>query len=344
MMEKTKKYVNKIKKKFSIKQMKRLFNRFKDLNVLIIGDTIIDQYVFTAIKGRAIKDPILSVEYTYHETYPGGVLAIANHISDFVKKIKLVTLVGDTRPKLNFIKKSIKKNIDLKVFTKKDAHTTVKKRYIDFYRNNKLFKVEYMNDRPITEALSSEIIQFLHKEIPKYDLVIIGDFGHGFINEDIRNKLEECSKFLALNAQSNSANMGYNYPNLYKKPDFISMSEDELRLPLSRRFEEIDKVVKEGHTTFKLNNFLVTSGKRGCIYLNKGKLFKAPILTSSVKDTVGAGDALFAIASLCAYSKADNELIPFIGNCAGGIAANIMGNKESITKESLLAFVREVLK
>jgi len=343
-MEETQEYISRVKKKFNIQHIRKILKRFKDLNILVIGDTIIDQYVFVWPKGRAIKDPILSTEYKFHETYPGGILAIANHLSDFINKVKLVTLIGDKNHRLNFIKKAVKDNITIKTFIKKDSYTTVKKRYVDFYRNNKLFKVEYMNDKPITENLSKKIIKYLHKEIPKYDLVIVGDFGHGFINEEIRDKLEEKSNFLAVNAQSNSSNMGYNYPTLYKKPDFISMSEEELRMPLSRRFEPIEELIKEAHNTFNLNNFLVTLGKNGCIYVNKSKIFKAPILTTSIKDTVGAGDALFALTSLCVYSKLDNELIPFIANCAGGLGANIMGNKESITKEMLLNFIRDVLK
>jgi bifunctional ADP-heptose synthase (sugar kinase/adenylyltransferase) len=77
---------------------------------------------------------------------------------------------------------------------------------------------------------------------------------------------------------------------------------------------------------------------------NKGEISKAPILIDTVKDTVGAGDALFAITSLFVYGKANNDLLPFVANCAGGIAANIIGNKESVTRDKLESFIKEVLK
>ena len=66
------------------------------------------------------------------------------------------------------------------------------------------------------------------------------------------------------------------------------------------------------------------------------------MIARAIKDTIGAGDALFAITSLLAYTKTNNELLPFLGNCAGGIATNTMGNKESVTKEKLLNFVKRV--
>jgi len=340
----TEDYINEIKKKINFEQIEKHIKKLEKLNVLIIGDAIIDQYIFVSPKGRAIKDPILSTEYNYKESYAGGVLAIANNISNFVKKVKVITLIGDKESKLDFIKKNINENVELKTFIKKNAPTIVKKRYVDSYRNNKLFKVEYINDMPISKDLTEEILNYLDKELSIYDLVVVGDFGHGFINESIRRKLEEKFKFLVVNVQTNSTNLGYNYFSLYKKINFICMNESEMRLPMRRRFEEIEDVIKEVYTLFKYENFLVTLGKKGCIFINNGNLFKAPALITSVKDTVGAGDALFAITSLWIYLKADNEIIPFIGNCVGGIAANIMGNKEGITKDKLLNFIKETIK
>ena len=336
------KYINEIKDKFTFEKIAEYIKNLKDLKALVIGDTIIDHYLFVAPKGRAIKDPILSVEYKNREVYAGGVLAVTNHVSGYLKEVKLITLIGDENPMLDFIKSSLRKNIELKAFVKENSPTTVKKRMIDFYRNNKLFKIEYINDKPITSSLSEEIVAYLDKELPKYDFIIVADFGHGFINEEIRRKLEEKSKFMALNVQSNSANMGYNYITNYKKSDFVTMNEEELRLPQQMRFEDINLVIKKARDSLKFDNFLVTVGKQGSIFVRNGNLFKAPLLIESVVDTVGAGDAAFAIASLFTYLNADDELIPFIANCAGGIASNVMGHKESITKEKLLNFVKNL--
>jgi len=338
-----KKYIDKIKKKFGLKRIECDLDKLKSLNVLVIGDAIIDEYIFVIPKGRAIKDPILSVEYENHEIYPGGALAIAGHISSYINKVKLVTLIGDHNTKLDFIKKSLPGNIELKTFIKKNASTIIKKRYIDSYRNNKLFKIEYINDKPIENDLTEEIVNYLNGELPKYDLVVVGDFGHGFINDSIREVLENKSNFLCVNAQSNSANMGYNYINHYQKPGFITMDEQEIRLPLMKRFDEINNVIKEFYKKFSYNKFLITAGNKGLIFFDSGTLYKAPILIDTVVDTVGAGDAVFALTSLLIKTEVDNELIPFIGNCAGGIKANIMGNKESVTKEKLLKFIKEKL-
>jgi rfaE bifunctional protein kinase chain/domain len=325
-------------------KIEKSLEKLKDLSVLVIGDIILDHYVFATMKGRAIKDPILSVKYNRKELYAGGIIAVTNHLADFVKKIKLVTLVGDYDSQIDFINSSLSSNTELKAFVKPNSPTTVKKRMINNYNNNKLFKIEYINDEPIDDELTNEILQFLEDQISNYDLVVVGDFGHGFINDRIRRKLEEKAKYLAVNTQSNSSNMGYNYFKLYNKFNFLSINEDELRLPLSMRFENINNSISKAKELYPSSDFLVTVGKKGCLYVNNEGIFKGPILTQSVKDTVGAGDAVFAISSLFNYLKTDAELIPFIANCAGGIAANIMGNKESLTKQKLMSFIKEYKK
>ena len=174
---------NKTVSDLNINKIKEVIEKFTELKVLIIGDTIIDQYVFIETRGRSMKDPMLSTRHLNEKSYAGGVLAVANSLSDFVKEIKVVTLIGNKGSKLEFIIHNIADNIELKTFIKENAPTTIKRRYIDYYRNNKMFKVEYINDEPISNELALEILEYLENEIPKYDLVIVCDFDHGFIND-----------------------------------------------------------------------------------------------------------------------------------------------------------------
>lgn len=336
-------YVQKIKSRFTADDLNRLLNELKDLKILLIGDAIIDEYHFTVPKGRAVKDPIMSVDYLSHEVYLGGILAIANHVSNFAENLSLVCLLGENNSKEDFIRKSLNSNIITKFFVKKEAPTTVKTRFIDYARGHKLFKIEHINDLPISGELESEIVSFLKKELPKYDLVIVGDFGHGFISNDIIRALEEYSKYVSLNVQTNSANYGFNFITKYRHVNFTSMDESELKLALTSRFESIEDMMLRLAKMKLVDRMLITLGSKGCAYLNNSKeIIRCPILTHKVVDTVGAGDAVFSIVSLLTYRDADDELVPFIANCIGGIAVNILGNRESVSKEKLLKFIERV--
>lgn len=336
-------YLNQLRKGTNMEDIRTLLDDLKNIKILILGDIIIDKYCFSLVKGRAIKDPILSIKPLSEKVYPGGVLAIANHVSNYVNQVNLISLIGDYNNEKKFILKSLNSNINLKYFIKKDSCTTVKKRFINKQRGEKIIKLEYLDDSPIEESLSHEISEYLKIELPKYDIVLVGDFGHGFIDKNIIQVLEKYSKYLAINVQTNSANLGFNYISRYSRFDFATMDLAELQYVMRDRFSHYDKLMLSFSKKYNHKNFLVTLGKNGCAYLKNDKIFYGPILQKGSVDTVGAGDSIFSIISLLEKMGINNYLLPFLSNCIGALAVQIMGNEESILKEELLEMVRRKL-
>ena len=330
--------VGDIKREYPLNRIKEIVSEFRKIKALILGDTIIDEYHFVSPKGRAIKDPILSVDYITHEVYAGGILAIANHVSNFVDQVTCVTLLGDREDRKEFINSALNKNVNFIYYTKKDSPTTIKKRYLNITRNEKLFKVEYINEQPISGDVERDIIDFLEHELPKYDLVLVGDFGHGFFTERIIMTLKKMAKFLSINVQSNSANMGFNFVTKYPTTNYVTMDLQELRYAVSDRFSQITELMNKLYEKSGFKRFLITMGKSGSWYFNNKSTYFFPSFVMRPQDTVGAGDAVFSITSLFAYCKYD-DLIPFIANCVGGIAVSYIGNKEFITLQSLFNFI-----
>jgi bifunctional ADP-heptose synthase (sugar kinase/adenylyltransferase) len=124
------------------------------------------------------------------------------------------------------------------------------------------------------------------------------------------------------------------------------MNTEELRLPLGDKYSPIEKVAVQFSLRTNFQKFLVTLSKEGCLYFQNGKILKAPAFVKETVDTVGAGDAVFAITSLLIhkYKKEPQDIIPFIANCVGGVAVRIMGNKEPVTKKKLFKFIEGVYK
>lgn len=334
-------YACSMKKQCSLDEIKEVVEKFKSIKILIIGESIIDEYHFTVPKGRAVKDPILSVDYVYHEMYCGGALAIANHISNFVDNVTLLSLIGDRDNKMEFISKGLNPKVNTKFFVKENSPTITKKRYLNQIRNEKLFKIEFMNDSPISENLEKDIIQFLESELDNFDMVIVGDFGHGFINQNIIKVLENKAKYLVANVQCNSANLGFNLVTKYNSLSYTTMDLQELQFTTGDRFSDVPALINKLKEKTNFNKFLVTMGQGGNMYSCNSSIYSSPAFIKRPVDTVGAGDAVLAITSLLAYTNND-DLIPFIANCVGGIAVSYMGNKEAITKDKLMNFIKEL--
>ena len=138
--------IKKIKKNYSFLKIKNLIEKFKKLRVLIIGETIIDQYVFCEALGKSGKEPILALRDLKTEEYLGGAAALSRHVSPFCEKTALFSMVGEKGEYLDQIKKGLPKNVSLKVIQKKKSPTILKRRFLDHVSNNKVLGVYKIND------------------------------------------------------------------------------------------------------------------------------------------------------------------------------------------------------
>jgi len=342
--EKVQDYMQNLKKNYSSEKVISYINALKDIRVLVIGDTIIDEYHYCLPLGKSSKSPTISTVFLRSEAFAGGALAIANHIEQYSKKVELVTVLGSQNSQSDIIENKLSKGVDRKFFYRNDSPTNTKRRYVDKYLNTKLFEVTFMNDKFIDSTLENEVITYLKENISNYDLVLICDFGHGFISPGLQQYLQESGKYLSINAQTNSNNYGFNYITKYRNVAYISIDEKELRLPFGDNYGKLETLIERLCQITNCNEVTITLGQAGSVFYSKGKYYSSPAFANSVRDSVGAGDAVLSITSLLAYSKAPAELIPFIGNCMGTIAVNIIGNEHPVYKKDLTKFINHFMK
>jgi len=317
----------------------------ENLNALIIGDAIIDQYDSVTPLNKPPKESILATRYNKSDIFLGGVFAAATNLSQFNNKVEVCTVVGndlDIKKKVNNFVKKIKS----KIFIEKNKVTVRKKRLVESGYNKKLSEVYYMDDDFLSLSNSKKINQYLNKNLHRFDVVIIIDYGHGFINQEIYKTLLKKSKFLAINCQTNSANLGFNLITKYKKCDYVCIDEPELRLASSNNYDEIIKILKENLTKkIKCKNFTITRGRRGSTsYLNSKTLHTPALISEKVLDTIGAGDVFLARTSLLYSAKANQLVTNLVGNIAGALKVDILGHSKSISKSNFYSVLKHILK
>lgn len=342
--QKTKEYLEDFKIRYSSDDITDRLSKLDNLKIIVIGDSIIDQYHYCFPVGKSSKEPIIVHQFMNDENFAGGVLATANHLASLSKNIHLVSLLGTKKSYENFILKHLKTNITPKFFYRSVSGTTVKRRYLDGFTQQKLFQISYLNDDPIEPVLEKKINKYLKAEIKKYDLVIVNDFGHGLLTEKLIRTICHESKYLALNVQSNSANYGFNVITKYPRADFVCIDEHEIRLAAHDKYSDLRFLIKKIYKKMKSTLMIITRGPKGALsYTEKGGFYETPALTDKIVDRVGAGDALFSITSPCAYKKMETEIIPFIGNVAGALQIQIVGHRKSIEFETMVKFINRLL-
>ncbi len=337
-------YLELLRSRFGIDYLLNSLDSLQGLNVLVLGDTIIDEYQYTSPLGTSSKDPILAVLSQNTDVFAGGVLAVANHIAAFVKTVALGTVLGDIESHEAFIREQLLPNVAPHLFFSPGLPTTVKHRIVDGYSTNKLIEVYKMG--PACSLPShGQVAEWLQSVVADYDLVVVADFGHGFMSQKLKDIVSDNSRFLCVNTQANAGNRGFNFISKYGKLDFASIAEHELRLDRRNNTEPFDKLMDLLYEEIRCSCLCVTRGRQGCVIRNgNGTAARVPAFASKTIDRVGAGDAFFSIASLCAALNLENEIIGFLGNVAGSLAVETIGNRKTLDRDKLRNYVVSLLK
>jgi rfaE bifunctional protein nucleotidyltransferase chain/domain len=303
-----------------------LIERVRDYRVVLVGDAIIDSYQYVLPMGKPPKENIIATRYQEDEVFAGGVFAAANHVASFCAEVDVITCLGTHESHEDLIRRSLKPNVRLHALRRQGAPTTLKRRFVDPSYMRKLFEVYHMDDEPLTSDLQAKLDGLIRDICPKSDVVIVTDFGHGLIGPGTVENLTSVSPFLAVNTQSNSANMGYNLITRYPRADYICIDAPEARLASCPKL-------------------IITHGKHGCVsYQRGGTVHTIPAVARKVVDTVGAGDAFLAVTSPLVAAGAPMEQVGFVGNVVGALKVEIVGHRHSIEKPALIKGITGLLK
>ena len=341
----TKSFLERFREKWPESEIHRMLGSLEDLSVLVVGDAIIDQYHYVSPLGQTGKGNVLAVQYDTEEQFAGGSIAVANHIARFAKSATLVTALGDVDSHEDFIREKLQKNVT-PVFSRfKNAPTVTKRRFVDSDLS-KLFEVYFFHDEPMLEDGGENVCQWLTDNLEKYDVVVVADFGNGFISGDMIRILGDKARFLAVNTQINSGNRGFHVINRYVRADFVSLNEPELRLAAHNRHDPLEEVTEAVARNVKATQFSVTRGTKGVMMFDaKTQTFhKVPALSSRVIDRIGAGDAFLSLSALCLGKGLDPEVAVFVGSVAAAMDVQIVCNREPIDPVGLKKYVSTLLK
>lgn len=339
-------YLKELRSRITADDLRKEVAAVENKRCLVIGDTILDEYIYVEPLGKPAKENIIATKYKDKEIFCGGAVATANLVAQLCQSVDLVTLLGEQESREDFIRSSLHQNINLVPFYRPGGLTTVKSRLVDPAYVKKLIEVAYLTDEALPEKNQAALNGWVEKNIANYDAVIVNDFGHGMIDAGLVDIVCSKAKFLAVNAQTNSANRGFNLITKYRRADFICIDEPEARLAAVERYAPIETVVRDKlEKCIDCHTFIVTHGKLGSIvYTPQQGVQRIPALTGEAIDTIGAGDAFFALAAPLLASGSDAFLAAFIGNAVGAMKVRIVGQRHQITKPEILKYLSTLLK
>ena len=309
-------------------EINTIFTNFTKLKALVIGDLMVDSYVFGKVDRISPEAPVPIIHVKSTESRLGGAANVALNLAALGVKPLLAGVIGADTEGRQFQRLLKKHGIEEKgVLTSVNRVTTVKTRIIG--NNAQMLRIDEENNENLDKADKEKFLSLLSRLIlnDSPHVVIFEDYDKGVIDEDvIAHVVKTCKgRKIPVCVDPKKRNfLAYEKVTLFKpnlkelreglKLDSNLAEEDEL-------FHAVKKLEK------KLDNHLslVTLSERGILVSHKGHKTIIPAHKRTIVDVSGAGDTVIAVASACVAQGVEPTLMAALANMAGGLVCEKPG-------------------
>jgi len=335
-----KKSLLKASKDLKLNDLEDILKKINKLKVLVIGETIIDKYIFCETVGKASKEPMLVLRKNFSEIFLGGAASIAQNIAKLSKNVDFLTEMGPENNYKIFINQKLK---NIKKFIYRKKNTIEKTRYVDEISNSKIIGVYNVEEENINR---NKINTILKKKLKKYDLIVISDYGHGLIDKTTSKIILKEAKKIFVNCQINSNNRGNHTILKYKGARHLIINESELRYEMRDNKTETKNLVRNFSKQYKIDKVFVTQGTQGTLFYDKksNKYLNVPAIANKIVDKVGTGDVMLAIISLFSSVTSNHNYGLLAGSMFAAKSIEKYGNEDVVNLSELSKFFGSFLK
>ena len=313
------------------------------IETVIIGESIIDEYVYCDALGKVSKDPLVAFLRKEKVSQAGGVLAAAKHFAGLGTATTLLSEVGLNE--LTWVSEDLSLSGNISYDLNSSSTSIIKTRYVDRASNTRVFETYSLPSNYSPANFEQRLIKLLgSRDFSNVNFVIM-DYGHELFNPSIINKLLNSSLNLSINAQSNAGNRGFNTIARYIGAKNVFLNGSEVQLEIRNKYSDLVDVVPIFAQNLNFSEAYVTNGSRGIICWSAvDGQFVAPAFAPTIVDRTGAGDATLAVISAMRAAGIPREIAAFYGNIAGALLVGALGNEVRITSEMLMSEATKIIR
>lgn len=295
-----------------------IIDNFKGKKIGVIGDLILDQFIFGEVKRISPEAPIPVVLVDKEIYRLGGAANTANNIIASGGNVFLVGAIGKDIAGERFLSQLKVNDIDTKgIVILPNKMTTQKARIIA--GTQQVVRVDREKTDYLNKEVEQKVINLISSYIKEWDALVITDYGKGFVTkslvQEIINLCKKHGKFIIGDTKPKHA-------SYFKNITLLTPNQKEaFEISGAKDVETAGKIIQE-----QLNcNVLITRGAAGMTLFENNKIINLPVKAKEVFDVVGAGDTVAAIISLTLASGANLKEAAIIANHAAGIVVAKQG-------------------
>ena len=332
------------KQKITLDKIIKSISKWKSAKIIVIGDSIIDQYAACEAIGLSAEAPVVVVKELKSKKFIGGAAIVAAHIASLGAKCEFISVTGNDSEK-EFLSEELKGygiGLNLNIDTMRP--TTFKKRYV--VDNQKLFRVSRFEDHSINKFLENKIIDKLEKLAPNSQSIVISDFVYGVITENIINKVKFLSKKYNLKIFGDlqcSSQVGQ--ITKFQEFSMLCPNEREARIAINEKDVGLEAISQKLIKVTNTERLLMKLGSNGFIVYDRdryGNLVSQyfPALSVNPLDVTGAGDSVLAAMAVGISCDESTMTTSAIAAFMASISVEQMGNTP-INEKALIKKIQE---
>jgi D-glycero-beta-D-manno-heptose-7-phosphate kinase len=319
--------------------LQEIFDSFNRITALIIGDVMIDSYVYGKTERISPEAPVPVVSVQRREKRLGGAANVALNVQALGANPILCSIIGDEPEGDLFFQLLKERGISNEgVIRSKNRLTTIKERILA--GSQQLIRVdsESVNDLDLLEEKA--LLQHIKALMKKADVVIFEDYDKGTLNERIISETIKYANEIGLPTVVDPKKKNFHF---YKnstlfKPNFKELKEG-LNIELSAdEFEKIKKAADDLKEKLAVKQILVTLSEHGLLVSGENEKHLIPAHLRRISDVSGAGDTVISITALCVAIGLPLKLVGELANLGGGLVCEFLGvipiNKEMLLDEA----------
>jgi len=325
---------------------KKIFNSFSSLNVGVIGDVMLDTYIWGKVERISPEAPVPVVSLDHKDYRIGGAGNVSLNCKSLGSKVTILSVIGDDEDGVLLQELFNKSGIDSSYMIKsKERITTNKTRIIS--RNQQMMRL----DSEVIKDLNKKDEKNLLDKVQNYiatsdpDIIIFEDYNKGVLSEDIISSvINFCKQAGILTAVDPKRKNFFSY----KGADIFKPNLKEVKEGLNILLDDInEKVLHTIHNELagilKHEISFITLSEKGVFYQQDNQGHIIPSHIRNISDVSGAGDTVIAVASLVYAATKNVKLMAEVANIAGGLVCEEVGtvaiNKEKLLRECELLLV-----
>ncbi len=303
---------------------------FANKNILIIGDVMIDAYLFGKVDRISPEAPVPVVSVVKREHRPGGAANVALNISSLGSTPYLCGVIGNDEKAHQFVNLMKQYNLNTEGLIKDNSRpTTTKFRIIG--NNMQMLRVDEESTNTIDDDIREKLLTAIKNILEKVqiDCIIFQDYDKGVISQYLIEHITNIAKShqIPIVADPKRKNFAHFKKITLFKPNLKEFSEGTNESFTADNPEFLAEKMTEFATANNIEMMMVTLSDKGVLLVHAPgrQHIHIPAHLRKISDVSGAGDTVISVAALCLSSKMNAQTIAILSNLAGGLVCQYVG-------------------